>query len=115
LIEQPVAKKRTKSVSSASGKKNAKIQPPNFGDIDLEKVFEILDSEKKGFLTIQDILRVVKEVELEDQFSSEDVQEMLSEADARGDKDSRVNLDDFRNMMNIAFNAKSTTKRKKTN
>lgn len=73
--------------------------------IDLDRVFEILDTGRKGFLTTDDVLAVVKEVELDD-IDREDVATMLFEADKRGNKNGEVDIVDFKNMMNIAFSIK---------
>ena len=62
---------------------------------ELTKAFDIIDYDKNGKISGNDIKRIAKE--LGEVFTDKDIQEMIDEADR--DRDGEVNVDDFFRMM----------------
>ena len=62
---------------------------------DIKKVFKLFDEEGNGYITIEDLKRVAKE--LSENMESIEMQEMIERAD--GDADGRVTFEDFYNIM----------------
>ena len=62
---------------------------------DIKKVFKLFDEEGNGYITIDDLKRVAKE--LSENMDTIEMQEMIERAD--GDADGRVSFEDFYNIM----------------
>eukprot|EP00814_Leptocylindrus_danicus_P017924 CAMPEP_0116020328 /NCGR_PEP_ID=MMETSP0321-20121206/9733_1 /TAXON_ID=163516 /ORGANISM="Leptocylindrus danicus var. danicus, Strain B650" /LENGTH=154 /DNA_ID=CAMNT_0003491001 /DNA_START=96 /DNA_END=560 /DNA_ORIENTATION=+ len=61
----------------------------------IQKVFELYDDDQTGFITLQNLKRVAKE--LGENMSDAELQEMIDRAD--GDKDGQISLDEFCKIM----------------
>ena len=62
---------------------------------DLRKVFNLFDEEKSGYITINNLKKVIRE--LGENIDEHELQEMIEKADA--DNDSRVSEEEFYNIM----------------
>ncbi len=62
---------------------------------DIKKVFKLFDEEGNGYVTIEDLKRVAKE--LSENMETIEMQEMITRADS--DADGRVTFEDFYNIM----------------
>lgn len=62
---------------------------------DLRKVFNLFDEEKSGYITINILKKVIRE--LGENIDEHELQEMIEKADA--DNDSRVSEEEFYNIM----------------
>ncbi|CAH1399342.1 unnamed protein product [Nezara viridula] len=64
--------------------------------IELERAFQLMDKEEKGFISIDDLRRVAKDIG--EVISEEEMQEMIDEADSSNT--GHVSKEDFLNFMN---------------
>nr|XP_024217779.1 caltractin-like [Halyomorpha halys] len=64
--------------------------------IELERAFQLMDKEEKGFISIDDLRRVAKDIG--EIISEEEMQEMIDEADSSNT--GHVSKEDFLNFMN---------------
>ncbi|CAG9827654.1 unnamed protein product [Diabrotica balteata] len=62
---------------------------------DMIKTFKLFDENGKGFITVDDLKKVI--MELDEDLTDEEILEMIDEADR--DSDGEVNLDDFLRML----------------
>jgi centrin-1 len=62
---------------------------------DVKKVFDLFDDDKTGFITIQNLKRVSKD--LGESMSDAELLEMIERADS--DRDGQINFDDFYSIM----------------
>merc|ERR1711964_220949 len=62
---------------------------------DIYKVFRLFDDDKTGYITINNLKRVAKD--LGETMSNEDLEEMIERADSSGSK--QVSFEDFYNIM----------------
>mmetsp|Transcript_12260 Transcript_12260/g.28407 ORF Transcript_12260/g.28407 Transcript_12260/m.28407 type:complete len:153 (+) Transcript_12260:143-601(+) len=66
------------------------------GNDDMERVFFLFDTEKKGYISFQDLKRIASD--LGETMTDDELQEMIDRADLN--EDGKVNLEEFRTMMN---------------
>ena len=63
---------------------------------EISKAFQLFDEDKDGFVTVDDLKRIAKEVG-EGSITDEELQEMISEGDHDGD--GKINEEDFQKIM----------------
>lgn len=59
--------------------------------LEIKRLFSLLDSEAKGFITIEDMKKICREIQ--EKISEDDLAEIIDEADS--DKDGVLNFQDF--------------------
>lgn len=72
----------------------ARISDRNTRD-DIERVFKLFDSNRNGYISLEDMKRVAKE--LGEDISEKELQEIITRADLNGD--SKLDIEDFYNVM----------------
>ena len=72
----------------------ARISDRNTRD-DIERVFKLFDSNRNGYISLEDMKRVAKE--LGEDISEKELAEIISRADLNGD--SKLDIEDFYNVM----------------
>jgi centrin-1 len=72
----------------------ARISDKNTRD-DIERVFKLFDSNRNGFISLEDMKRVAKE--LGEDISEKELQEIIQRADL--DNDSKLTIEDFYQVM----------------
>ncbi|SPR00067.1 EF-hand domain-containing protein [Plasmodiophora brassicae] len=96
VSQKPVRKKRKTPTKKKGGKHEALTWQQ------LQDAFRLIDTDSKGLLTQSDLQRAMSELG-GDPLADEDARAMLMEADNRGDRNGRVSMPDFMEMMRVAF------------
>jgi hypothetical protein len=95
-----VSKKRKIDLkSSRKLSKQVKQQKYEFTQADIIECFKVLDHSESGSLSVDDLVSAC--VDINEELVVEDIEDMLNEADSRGDMDGEVGVKDLINMAKI--------------